>query len=392
MNEFEKSNKILIKRLVNILTLLFTLTCIVFPAYNKNIKEISFIALLILSTLSLFIRKDKLKVSINEIIIFSFGLIMPTVFVVLSFITSTEGYIYIISKGISGYLFLVLIAIEVFEVDFNKLIIICLKILSIIIIGLISMDILKIIDINNNALVDWFNNSGNSMIGKGTSNLIFNYSIFMKASPLIIILLVNSLSKRDFVWIFLSLVSLVFSGTRANLFITVAIIIFWILMFYRKREKLLVISCILGFMLFFGQDIYGTIQNIFVTKNSGDLTRSGHLVSILKVLRNPQNLLFGQGFGTYFYSKGIGDYTNLVELSYFDLLRQIGLLNFILFSIFLIFPIRKLFYSKKGTKIIISYLLYLLIAYTNPLLYSSTGYIMYIYVYYNYFKIKSEGD
>ena len=88
-------------------------------------------------------------------------------------------------------------------------------------------------------------------------------------------------------------------------------------------------------------------------------------------------LFFGSGFGSEYYNYGRGEYQSTAELAYINLLRQIGL---IMFLAFLVFLFRPLMYHKLDRKLRFSYFMYLVIAYTNPLLYSSTAYVLYIYM------------
>ena len=89
--------------------------------------------------------------------------------------------------------------------------------------------------------------------------------------------------------------------------------------------------------------------------------------------------VFGFGIGSYFYSTARG-VVNIVEVSYFDYLRQVGVVSFMFFLMFLIFPIIKII-RKQIWWLLFGYLWYLLIAATNPLLVSSTSFLVYILVY-----------
>ena len=90
--------------------------------------------------------------------------------------------------------------------------------------------------------------------------------------------------------------------------------------------------------------------------------------------------------GSEFYSYGRDAYVSSIEWSYIDLWRQMGFLFFFLFLVFISLP---LFYRHEvGSYKKYAYITYLSIAATNPLLFSSTSYLVYIYMYYDLKKYK----
>jgi hypothetical protein len=176
-------------------------------------------------------------------------------------------------------------------------------------------------------------------------------------------------------------VSLILSGTRANILFSIILLI----IFYLNNQSLItkcniiIISIIaLVFML---PEFIELFQYIFITKGaSSDIVRIGHLQGISELIQNkPSIIITGSGMGSYFYSYGRNAEVNTIELSYIDLWRQMGIFFFILFNIFIISPIFNInnsMYKKMA------YMSYLLIAMTNPLLYNSTSFLVYIYMYY----------
>ena len=97
------------------------------------------------------------------------------------------------------------------------------------------------------------------------------------------------------------------------------------------------------------------------------------------MLNDKFKTIFGFGIGSYFNSTARGA-VNIVEVSYFDYLRQVGIVCFMFFLMFLIFPVIKII-RKQIWWLLFGYLGYLLIAATNPLLVSSTSFLVYILVY-----------
>lgn len=123
---------------------------------------------------------------------------------------------------------------------------------------------------------------------------------------------------------------------------------------------------------------------------SSNFVKYGHLTSFADLFTtHPEYLLWGQGIGTYFYSIGFHRMTNQTEWTYLELLRGHGLF-IIFFLILLLYPIRTFWQHRKDSLIFTltaCYLMYLLIAGTNPLLSSSTGMIIIITAYSIAYKI-----
>ena len=121
---------------------------------------------------------------------------------------------------------------------------------------------------------------------------------------------------------------------------------------------------------------------MFVRKAGSDAIRNGHIQSLLAYWsENPLHFLRGDGFSSSFYSSGIGDYTSNIELSYWNLLRQVGVFPFLATIIMLVYPLWPIIRKKENVMMLIGYVAYLIVAYTNPLLYSSTGLTVILFIY-----------
>jgi len=131
---------------------------------------------------------------------------------------------------------------------------------------------------------------------------------------------------------------------------------------------------------------FGLIEkllDVFARKSTGDETRYGHLVGVIEFWEShPINFIIGSGFTSKFFSYGVNDYVSNIELSYWNLLRQVGIIAFSGMMVMYIYPIKLLLKKKKHKEMVIAYIIYLIIAYTNPFLYSSTGMLITLYMYY----------
>lgn len=143
-----------------------------------------------------------------------------------------------------------------------------------------------------------------------------------------------------------------------------------------KFVFLLVVVCFFVFLIVF---------LLLTDETSGSSAiKYGHLVSIRKLLSGNLNIfLFGNGPGSLYYSEGFKGFTYLSEVSYYELLRNYGLFSAVIICFVYFSPLIIFFLQKKilPFSIFISYLAYLFIAGTNPLLMVPQGYIVLILVY-----------
>ncbi len=166
---------------------------------------------------------------------------------------------------------------------------------------------------------------------------------------------------------------MVFSGTRAN--VLLAVIVLCAIIFMKLcKSRIMQISVVLIILsstlismgwIFSNQDEYS------------NKIKLGHLVSYLELFeKSPEILLTGQGAGSQFYSQSKG-IVSLTELTYFELIRVMGIPLFLIFLIFLLLPYYLTAVGNKTTinekSILVGYTGYLFIAATNPLILGSTG-------------------
>lgn len=120
------------------------------------------------------------------------------------------------------------------------------------------------------------------------------------------------------------------------------------------------------------------------TSEASNTIKYAHLYSYKELFEaHPEYLILGQGPGTAFFSEGFGRMTTITEWTYIELLRNYGLLALPIITVFA-YPLVRLYRYRTDILtqgILFSYLIYLLIAGTNPLLLSSTGMLMILSVY-----------
>lgn len=376
---FEKMNKQNWKKSTNIvLIVLFAISAIFVPADPLEIKKISLVILLIFNCISFLKINEK-----DEKIIFGFGFILTSLTIVLSICLTGQLY-QNISIGYCGYILLLYFSIKKNNIDFVKIVIKILMLLAYFISIMALLDILGIIPMYSNNFLMWFHKSGNAMIGKG-NHLAIGYCIFMKASPMLFLSLTYFFAKKNYVHAFVTCFALILSGTRANIIMCFAVV--WLCFFYNSREQkkriiYLGVTLIGVLVLLIDGRVVNMVVDMFARKAGGDSIRSDILMGIFDVWKeNPLSFFTGSGFSAMFYNPGRDAFEYNVELSYWNLLRQVGIVPFVAFMIMYLYPIIRMLKNRENILVVFGYCAYLIIAYTNPLLYSSTGLTTLLFMY-----------
>ena len=210
-------------------------------------------------------------------------------------------------------------------------------------------------------------------------------SVFHRASPIVILAyaptLYDFLRKKhreikDFIFVNIFFWSLFFTGTRANIFsiLLITVICYIDYIFYEKKKIVKTAFLIVIFCIF---ALFGTFLLLSV-KNSSSDAKDGHLISYNEMFsENPSYILIGEGPGSYFFSKGFNKSVTNTEISYLELVRMFGIFFSVIILCCYCSPFLHIRNIEKGKNlvIVISYIAYLFIAGTNPLLIGPTGFM-----------------
>lgn len=119
----------------------------------------------------------------------------------------------------------------------------------------------------------------------------------------------------------------------------------------------------------------------------------GHLTSYMRQFEHfPEYYIWGQGVGSWIYSIGFKESVTQTEWTYIELLRTCGLFSLLTFAL-LLYPIKKMkdmLQSDVTKGILLAYVMFILIAGTNPLLISSTGMVVLLMAFSYIAKAKRE--
>ena len=183
--------------------------------------------------------------------------------------------------------------------------------------------------------------------------------------------------NRILMFIASAAVTLIFigSGSRATMLLPIFLLVF---VFYNRVKDwhqakyfLYPIVGLLGLLF-----ILFVILLAMEKGEASNVIKYAHLPSYARLFTDhPLYMLRGEGPGTKFYSYGFHRYTTQTEWTYFELLRNYGLFAIIPLGVVL-YPLGTFFRYRKDNYtfgIMGTYVSYLLVAGTNPLLFSSTG-------------------
>lgn len=217
-------------------------------------------------------------------------------------------------------------------------------------------------------------------------------SLFFSTSPLLVFplsfytyrFLFHNKKIRNLLLSLLVLITMVLSGTRANIFsgflIVGLLFIYWL---YIKISKLFIL--IIPIFLILVIPVVVSTLSINGIDQSNKI-KLGHLNSYIELYEDhPLYLLTGQGIGGTFYSEGSRAVIEKTELTYLETIRLFGLPLSLFFYYLLCVPfflfLRNIKYMPDKIYFFLAYFFYLVIAGTNPLLMSSTGFLVLVSVY-----------
>lgn len=209
-------------------------------------------------------------------------------------------------------------------------------------------------------------------------------AIYFHTAPLLVITLGYYLDRfiRDhgisnFIYLFITILALLFSGTRNTVFSAILMSIVFYLIFSRNINNWqLLLILIFSVVIFFLPKIVGLINS----SPTSDKIKLQFATEYFSIMKDPVTLIFGQGFGSSFVTSERG-IVSLTELTYFEIFRRFGI-GLGMLQIFLMFY--PLFYWRilpvDKRWIIITYAFYLGMVFFNPFYFSSNGMIILSFV------------
>lgn len=354
---------------------LFLINVVFLPNDTFYLKKMSFL-LIILFNLGCFYKfggKD-------EFAFLFFSVVLPTYIIFKSYV-QIGNFMSNFLGGFTGYLLLIYFVIKRHDIDFEKMFMMTLLVLAYFIDVMALLDFVGILPALSNPLLMWFYNTDNAMIGRGTRHA-FGFIYFMKSSPMLMLCLPWCIEKKKKISAIIVTVALVLSGTRANLILGIVLLL--ACLFYEEKNIVWIyarvfIGVTIILAIVSGTNVVETILNAFSMKVDNDKIRNLSLMSIITFWQDhPLSFIFGSGYASSFYNLGRFEFVSNIELSYWNLLRRVGLTIFAIMMFMFLYPLKNM---KFRPMICFGYIAYLVVAYTNPLLYTSTGITVLLYMY-----------
>jgi len=192
---------------------------------------------------------------------------------------------------------------------------------------------------------------------------------------------------RNVLLLALNALGMFLGGTRNSIIFSIAAPLL-VLVWYSKRKSIVSVGIVLVLisLVTLNSEV---ILDMLDPNDVSNAVKLLHLRDYLEMFSDPTKLMLGYGFGSFFYSRGFGEYTSLTELTYLEFIRSFGLVLAVAYYMFLLFPLIVLLIprAKKEHALYLSYACYLLMSATNPLLVSSSGMLVISIVWYKTFRI-----
>lgn len=381
MNKKDINEKSLRGSFTSFFILLYLFNTIFIPYDTFLLKKISFVIIIVFN-LDIIIQ-ELLSGKKDVLTVFLFAIILP-VYSIIKSVLMTGVLLDNINSGYTGMILLLFLVIRNQEIDFIKPFVFFLVSLSLFLIISALLDYFGVVQFYDNRIITWLHNTENANIGR-ESRYLLSYYFFVKTTPMLIVGLGYLLYKKHYLVSFIVLFALILSGTRANAVLGLAVFYLGFIFSIEdinNRVAIGVGTTIIFLFVFFGFGLFDKILYYFESKAGSDKVRTLTLSSILNEWKNnPISFFIGQGYSSSFFNTGRLEFTSDVELSYWNLLRRVGALNFILFMYCFVKPLFFFRENRDKLAVLFSYFAFLMCCYIDPLLYTSTGVTVMLFIY-----------
>lgn len=179
--------------------------------------------------------------------------------------------------------------------------------------------------------------------------------------------------KKMLVFMLMTAFSLFVSGTRNNMLMAFfPVLLLMYLNGTKKLKKWMIVISIPVVCAIFAKGVLADFTDKSEASNEAKLS---FVPDYFESYSNMRTFLLGDGIGSQMKTKLRG-YTEITELSYFELLRRFGIFGFIAYLILMFKPAKGLIRNKENNWMGVAYLSYLIMIFTNPFFFSSNGMII----------------
>ena len=364
------------KPICTFLLLMYTVNAVFLPADTYHLKVASLVILLGVGIRCWFVVDCEKPILV-------YGLAVTGMTIVMS-IVMTGDVIGNIRGGYMGFILLLYPIIKYYRIDYEKMLMNTLLFMSWLILFIAVMRVFKIMDIKENPIAVWLQETGNAGFW-GSDEDWSNFKYFLKASPMLVIALPYFFRKRRYFSFLLVFLAMFCSGTRANQIICILVAFCCIAISSNdtadRVQKSLIMIIISSIILLEGS-LIDYFVSYFARKGRSDAMREATKDTILSIWRDDHfSLITGSGYSTPIFDPTRFKLMPIVEVSYWNLLRQIGIIPFIMMMGMYIYPAIRLVNENRELSTVAAWIGYLAISYNDPLLYSTTAMTATVYLY-----------
>lgn len=236
---------------------------------------------------------------------------------------------------------------------------------------------------------DYINSHSNGFFGNKnflSGDILPN--VYFQGTLSVIICGALSLRNKNFVAFFIILIGLILAPSRFGFIV----LMLWAgFIFFRKsliRIIFLPIILIVAFEILHNLSFGTELLSVFTGESDSLQVRNGHILSIYRIFQKyPLYFLFGQGPGSIFFTTGTSSLTDNIEISQLEYIRKYGILSFLLFCLFYFMPL--ISNLKSDLYIKGSLVLYFIVSFSNPVLFSIFSMLFLAFAYVEIFDNKT---
>lgn len=365
------------KPLCTFLLLVNMLNTVFLPNDTFHLKAASLMVLLAVGVRCWFVVDCE-----RTILVYSLAVTSMTI--VLS-ILETGDVVGNIRGGYMGLILLLFPVIKYYRIDFEKMLMNILIIMAYFLLAMAALEVTGVMKLEQNPLLIWLTENGNGRFSNYASS-ITPISLFLKTSPMLCIAMPYCLRKKRYLSFMAVFLAMFFSGTRANQIISILACGASIVLISGQSAKRVVkvlAGVLVAAIVIYESGLVDYFLQYFEAKASNDAVRKGLFDTIVQGWKDdPVSLVMGTGYTSAIFDPIRKQMMPIVEISYWNLLRQIGLVPFIMMMGMYFYPLIRLFAEKRDWDYAFAYAGYLGICYNDPLLYSTTGMTVLLFMYY----------
>lgn len=311
----------------------------------------------------------------------SFFLILPVLSILYYHLidgrTPYDGFQYL-----KSYLFAtIIVVIYISNLDLTKTFYGVLSMLSVLIIGIFVVTSIY------PPAIEWLYEFGFDyecmQLGQRNYGSMTFVSIFYKTTPMIVMAItyyifmsITQSAGKNKIYVVLSalnIFAMYLAGTRNNILMAVIAPLLILFMYSKSKVtiRLLVLFASAAIFIYF----FDVFSEMFSATEKSNEFKFGYLEDYRRVFMDPLTFFFGQGLGAYSYWSIHGSETAITELTFFEIFRNYGLIGGMALIGLILFPLRAININVRSAKqvMLIGYGCYLVMCFSNPLFFSSTG-------------------